>query len=87
MDEGPIVWVLLCNCSQGNIRGCYPMVKRLYKIRKNEKLTITTAKRAKPRLKLGAMESFFIIRTSAKQAEMITKVRTELLSSIWNYTP
>jgi hypothetical protein len=62
-------------------------VNKLYKIRKNEKLIMTTAMMAKPLLKPGASVSFFMISTSAKQKEMITNVAIVLLSVIPGLPP
>jgi hypothetical protein len=52
----------------------YPMLIKLYRMRINEKLTIMIAISAKPRLKPGCRVSFFIIRTRARQKEIIIKV-------------
>jgi hypothetical protein len=46
-------------------------------MRKNDKLTITRARRAKPRFIWGGSESRFISRIAASEKETIMKVRID----------
>lgn len=67
------VWILICALIPCVIP-YRPMVIKLYIIRKNENAIITAAIMANPRLKPGAMLSFFIISTRAKQKDRMTKI-------------